>query len=462
MNKKHISVLTQLFNHDQILFDEINCANYSCDLSVSQSIIPTSYCVVFPKNNEEVIECVRFANIEKISLVPSGGRTGLSGGAVANENQIVVSFEKMNRVLEYNSVDQTIYCEVGITLETVQQYALKQNLIYPIDFATSATCQLGGNIATNAGGIHVVRYGSTRDWVRGLTVVTGSGDVLHCNQGLIKNSSGYDFRHLFIGSEGTLGFITEAILKFTTPPESTQTILFSLHDQRQLMSIFSQLQKLVPIIAFEFFSDFAMQCVMAENRVENPLQKNFAFYVIFEYEVNIVNQDKITDLFHKLIKEKIIFAVCFSGNKNEAERLWQYRKGISSALKKYSPCKFDIAVTPSKIAEFISSVNELLKNKYATMIPVCFGHIGDGNIHLNIIKSADHSPESFLNLIGEMKIDIYKLISKYQGTVSAEHGVGLLKKSYLHYSRSQAEIDVMHAIKKIFDPNGIMNPGKLL
>ncbi len=201
---------------ENILMDSDSKTIYGKD-SV-KNYISTPSAIVFPKNESHVLLLVEWANKTKTHLVPSGGRTGYSGGAVACNHEVVVSFEKMNHILDYNPEDQTVRCQSGVITKTLQNFAEEKHLYYPVDFASSGSSQIGGNIATNAGGIKVIRYGSTRNWIYGLNVVTGNGDLLKLNQGLVKNSTGYDLRHLFIGSEGTLGIITEATVKLTKPP----------------------------------------------------------------------------------------------------------------------------------------------------------------------------------------------------------------------------------------------------
>ena len=213
-----LNELKSLFKNT-VLVDGNSLAVYGKDWTTYYNI-NASACV-FPTQTSEVVALVKWARKNKISLVPSGGRTGLSGAACALNGEIIVSFEKMNRILDYNSIDQTVTCEAGVITETLQKFARSKNLYYPVDFAAKGSSQVGGNIATNAGGIKVVRYGMTRNWVTGLKVVTGSGEVLDLNKSLIKNATGYDLRHLFIGSEGTLGFIVEATLQLTVPPPAT-------------------------------------------------------------------------------------------------------------------------------------------------------------------------------------------------------------------------------------------------
>lgn len=210
-------------------------------------------CVVFPQNTKQVQDLVLLANQHHFALVPSGGRTGLSGGAAATQQEIVVALDKMNTIESFNAIENTVVCGAGTVTQVLQEFAKQHGLLYPVDFASAGSSQIGGNISTNAGGIHVIRYGMTRDWVLGLTVVTGKGDILHLNNGLLKNNTGYDLRHLFIGSEGTLGIITEACIKLTTPAKSSKVLLFSVADMQAIMQLFQHFNSALNLTAFEFF-----------------------------------------------------------------------------------------------------------------------------------------------------------------------------------------------------------------
>ncbi len=226
---------------------------------------PNPLAVVLPGNIEQVQQLVRYANEHRLALVPSGGRTGLSGAAVACQGEIVVSMERMNRILDFDPTDRSVTCEAGVITEVLQNFARDRGLYYPVDFASRGSSQIGGNIATNAGGIKVIRYGLTRDWVTGLKVVTGRGDLLDLNRGLIKNASGYDLRHLFIGSEGTLGIIVEATLNLTRPLREPVVMVLGVPDLDSIMSLYHIFRNKLELSAFEFFSELALRHVIAKG-----------------------------------------------------------------------------------------------------------------------------------------------------------------------------------------------------
>ena len=456
-------IVTQLINildKNRILLDDESKFIYGKDLT--RNYTPNPLAITFPKNEQEVIEIVKLANATKTGLVPSGGRTGYSGGAVAINQEIVVSFEKMNRILDFNSSDRNIACEPGVTTKAIQDFACQNNLFYPVDLASSGSCQIGGNIATNAGGIKVIRYGLTRNWVSGLKVVTGNGDLLELNCGLIKNSAGYDLRHLFICSEGTLGLITEATLKLIAPPSDTKVMLFAMPNHHHFIDLLNAFNAAVSITAFEFFSELAICHVIAESKLRHPFPAPSAFYILLEYESNKENDQLAMNIANQCLNENVIANALISENLQHAKNFWRYREEISMSLLKHFPYKYDIAVLPSKISPFIKEVDKTFNRIYPDLEIVWFGHVGDGNLHLNVLKPAQVSKEEFFSYCDKMSEKLYALIQKYQGTVSSEHGIGLLKKKFLHYSKHDEEINYMRSIKKIFDPNNIMNPGKLI
>src|SRR5690554_1098178 len=245
---------------------------------------PKPTAIVFPKTTEQVRELVLLANEHKISLVPSGGRTGLSAGAMATNGEVVVAFDHMNQIQDFNAMDRTVKCGAGVITQQLQEYAEQQDLFYPVDFASSGSSQLGGNISTNAGGIKVIRWGMTRDWVAGLTVVTGKGDILRLNKDLLKNNTGYDLRQLFIGGEGTLGFITEATMRLTRPPKNLTVLVLAIPELDDVMKVLSQFQNAMSLTTFEFFSDKAMRKVLAHNDLPEPFEGSADFYALIEFE----------------------------------------------------------------------------------------------------------------------------------------------------------------------------------
>ncbi len=453
-----------LFQHlpsEIISTEKQDLENYGRDWT--QYYHPNPSAILFPRNIKEVQQIVLLANEYKFSVVPSGGRTGLSGGAVAKKKEVVLSLEKMNKIISFHEADQILHVEAGVITETIQNFAKEKNLLYPVDFASKGSSQIGGNIATNAGGIHVVKYGLTRDWVLGLKVITGKGEILDLNKGLIKNATGYDFRHLFIGSEGTLGIIVEASLKLTRSPKNKKVILFGIPDMEKVVSVMNAFRKELDFLAFEFFSDNTVDYVMEHTQVKTPLPKRYPFYIILEFESDEgKNTEIVFSLYQKLYQKEWILDDAFAKDETSIKHLWGYRENISVSISSCVPYKNDLSVRISNISNFLKDVDEIVKSNYPRFIVLWYGHIADGNLHLNILKPEELSISDFETACKKINPFIFEMVKKYEGSISAEHGVGLLKKEYLQYSKSEEEINYMKQIKKIFDPNGILNPGKLL
>ena len=459
-----IDILTSIANivgADNLASDDGAKQIYGLDWTRFYS--PAPLCVVFPKSIEIVQALVLFASKNGISLVPSGGRTGLSGGAVARNGEVVVSFEKMNQVLEFDAIDQVVTVQPGVVTEALQQFADEQGLFYPVDFASAGSSQIGGNLATNAGGIKVLQYGLTRDWVVGLKVVTGAGELLDLNRSLIKNATGYDFRHLFIGSEGTLGFIVEASMKLARKPENLTVVLLAVPDMTNVISVMTQFRANVELTAFEFFSDKALEHVLAHSELSRPFTEPSAFYALIEFDQrNSAVMDAALGAFESCVEAGIAVDGVISQSEQQRKDIWRYREDISEAITPHTPYKNDVSVRVSKVSEFLKAVDVTVASAYPEFEIVWFGHIGDGNLHLNILKPADWPLDRFKRECEAVSEQVMKLVQRCAGSISAEHGVGLLKRDQLKYSRSAEEIALMKSMKRIFDPAGIMNPGKLL
>ena len=419
--------------------------------------------IVFPQSTEDVVNIVNWARANKVALVPSGGRTGLSGAACALNGEVVVSFEKMNKFLHFNEVESSVDIEPGVITEALQEYAKTKNLYYPVDFAARGSSQMGGNIATNAGGIKVVRYGLTRDWVIGLEVVTGAGEVLQLNNGLVKNATGLDLRHLFIGSEGILGFITKATIRLSAPPPPLKVFVFALDHLSSVMKVFSEFKNNCRLQAYEMFSEKALKHVLHSTGLPRPLETISDFYAVCEVETSSdADEENVLKVFERCLENGWITDGAMSQSDTQAKTFWRYREDISESLSVHSPYKNDIAVSISKVPDFMNDLDAVFSNAYPTWEVVWFGHIGDGNLHINILRPEGMSKETFVQECRKVDELVFKAVQKQGGSISAEHGVGVTKKSFLTFTRSQAEVELMKGIKKTFDPDNIMNPGKVI
>lgn len=424
---------------------------------------PAPSAVVFPRTTAQVAELVDWARRSGRALVPSGGRTGLSGGAVAGNGEVVVSMDRMRRVVELDESDATLTVEAGLPVGEIQRRAAEAGLFYPVDWAAAESSQVGGSVATNAGGIRVLRYGMTREWVRGLKVVTGAGEVLELNRGLVKNNTGLDLRHLFIGSEGVLGIITEVTVGLAPPPPQQSVLLLGFSGLDALMPAFAELRRRLKLSAFEMFDRHSVGHVRAGGGGEFPLEEPCDYHAVVEFDdPDGAAQETALAVFESLVEAGHVVDGVISQSQAQVEELWQWREAISESIAGHTPYKNDLAVRVSAVPSFLEKLDHLVADNYPDFEVVWFGHIGDGNLHMNVLKPEGWRVEDFHTACNRLSRKVFGLVDEYSGSVSAEHGVGLLKRDSLGYSRSRPEIGLMSRLKQVFDPDGIMNPGKMV
>lgn len=448
------------FDPNQIKTDSDSLDNWGKDWT--KHFAPAPNAIIFPKTTEEVAHIVRLANTHNVCLVPSGGRTGLSAGAVASNGEVVVSFDKMNAIGTFYEADQMVEVEAGVITKTLQEFANAKNLYYAVDFASSGSSQIGGNISTNAGGIKVIRYGMTRNQILGLTVVTGKGDILKLNEGMLKNATGYDFRHLFIGAEGTLGFITKALIKLEKQPVNLTAMVLGVPNFESVVTLLDRFGKALNLTAFEFFDSVAIDKVLTAGHAKEPFDSRTPFYVLLEFEaVSDDVLDTAMSVFESCAEDGLIEDGVMSQSVGQLHELWKLRESISETISVFTPYKNDVSVLIVHLGDFINDIEQIVKDNYPDFEICWFGHIGDGNLHLNILKPDTLSKDDFFAKCQMVNKYVFDTVKKYKGSISAEHGVGMTKKPYLDYTRSPIEIEYMKAVKAVFDPNGIMNRGKV-
>ena len=445
----------------QILNDSMSLQHYGQDRVKFLHAAPLA--VALPKTIEEVQHIVKYAITHQIKLTPSGGRTGLTGAATATQGELIVALDKMNKIINLNLLERLVTCEPGLILQTLHEFTSKHQLFYPIHLAAEGSCQIGGNIATNAGGVNVIRYGGTRQWVAGLKVVTGTGALLSLNnQGLIKNNTGYALHELFIGSEGTLGIIVEATLRLTRLPQQTRVLIMGHHAIEDVVQTFHYFQTKLDLLAFEMFDQAALENVVQHTACTYPLTTKTPFYSLIEFEQDSHDTEQtVLSLFETCLEKHIVQDGTLSQNETQYYNLWRYRENISESIASYMPYKYDISVPIDKICIFYKETCTLLKKHYPDFKSVWFGHIGDGNLHLNILSPHHGPPDHFYRQCNQLSPLFFSLLQQYHGSISAEHGIGLTKKDYLSFTRTHEEIDIMRSIKKLLDPHNIMNPGKI-
>lgn len=457
-----LNFLKKIFKDKQILQNERDLKVYGRDWLSHFTAEPSL--ILFPENEEELRQLVLWARQWKKKLVPSGGRTGLSGGATASQKEVVVSFDKMNRILSFDPILGSVTCEAGVITEHIQNYVNEKGFFFPIHFSAQGSSQIGGNIATNAGGIKVIRFGLMRQWVMSLRVITGTGEILQLGRPLIKEASGYDLKQLFIGSEGTLGFILEATLKCTSKLKKTHLLFLAFEELSSLLPLFQCMRESFTLCSFEFMTDPAIQKVInsKSSSLSLPFEKAYPFYLLIEVEDESEKaEDRLFSVYEHMDKKGWIQEGLISQSSQQTKEFWALRENISESLAPFSPYKNDISVPISQIPSFIEDLEKIIQTHYPKFQVLWFGHIGDGNLHINILKPESWSLGEFVSHCKKVDPLVFDLVQKKGGSVSAEHGIGLLKKPFLSFSRSPGEIKIMKEIKKIFDPDRIMNPGKV-
>ena len=424
---------------------------------------PAPSAIAFPRETDEVARLVKLCNEFAVPIVPSGGRTGLAAGAVAHRGELVVSLAKMNRMEPVDPLAHAVRVQAGAVTQAGHEHCAAAGLFWPIDLASKGSSQVGGNIATNAGGVKVIRYGLTRNWVLGLQVVTGTGDILELNGALEKNNTGYDLRQLFIGSEGTLGIITEATLRLCRAPGNLDVFLFAVQDLAGVLSLFRDARRGPFVIsAYEFFTANCLSRVVAHRGLRSPfLPGEAGCYVLMEVE-RPVQFEILVEWLGDAVEEQRVLDGVLAQNPREAHELWALREGISETLAATEvPHKNDVTLPVSELWAFCDELTAFFAMYYPGWEICNFGHIGDGNLHINVLKPPNMTVEEFHQRTNSVDHALFRLVHKHGGSISAEHGIGLLKKEYLPYSRTAAEMTIFRSVKRALDPNGIMNPGKV-
>ncbi|MFK8052026.1 MAG: FAD-binding oxidoreductase [Woeseiaceae bacterium] len=426
----------------------------------------TASTVVCPSNVSQVSAIVALCARAKVAVVPQGGNTGLCGGAVAERGQVILSLTKMNAAPEVFADDDVVQVEAGCLLADIQAAAAAHDRLFPLSLSAEGSCQIGGNLSTNAGGVNFVRYGGARDQVLGLQVVLANGRIIDDRHHLRKNNAGYDWKHWFIGAEGTLGVVTAASLKLWPKPQkrlvawlSCESLGDVVSTYRETMANFGSL-----VSAFELISDRA--CRFVERRYPDlgaPSQARWSALIEWHGSNYEIADDAILGFLAGLQRRSIISEAIIAQSESQAERFWQVRHAISSSQRPEGVSfKHDIALPLSKIASFAEQTESALLNLVSGLRPVCFGHMGDGNLHYNISQPRDMDAQDFLVFREPVSSLVHKAVLGAGGTISAEHGIGMKKREWLRTQIGDDAYQTMLAQKRMLDPDNIMNPGKVL
>lgn len=427
-------------------------------------------CVLKPATVEEVAAIVQLAVATRTSIVPQGGNTGLCGAATPDSSgkQVILNLSRMRRILEIDAISNTVTVEAGCTLAEVQQAADEAGRLFPLSLASEGSCEIGGNLSTNAGGVQVLRYGNMRELVLGLEVVLSSGEIWNGLRGLRKDNTGYDLKQLFIGAEGTLGIITKAVLKLFPKPRAKSTALVALETPRDALALlaFAQGECGDRITAFELFSAACLALVLKHfPQVPPPFSLAYPQYALIELsECGETDVDTVLQkTLGKALEQGLVLDAVLAASLSQASDLWKLREYISEAqAAEGKNIKHDISLPISRIADFLDVADAEVAAAYPGVKIVSFGHLGDGNLHYNVAAPPGWDGEVFLEQQRDINRMVHDAVFRFGGSISAEHGLGQYKREEILRYKPLIEMELMRAIKRSLDPLGIMNPGKVL
>jgi D-lactate dehydrogenase (cytochrome) len=459
--------LSRIVGDAGLLTSPGDCAPYATDWRKRYAGRPLA--VVKPGSTAQTAEVVRACAEARVAIVPQGGNTGLCGGATpdASGTQIVLNLSRLDRVREIDAGNNTMTAEAGCVLSGLQEAARGAGRLFPLSLAAEGSCELGGNLSTNAGGTGVLRYGNARDLVLGLEVVLPSGEVWDGLRALRKDNTGYDLKQLFIGAEGTLGVITAAVLKLFPMPKSRATAIAALRAPEQALRLLelTQARCAERLTAFELFSHHCLELVLKHfPGTAAPFGVPHPQYVLVETtDPGEAASEVLEAALSEAMEKQLVVDAVIAQSESQALSLWAVRDNISEAQAREGPnIKHDISVPVSSIARFIGATDAELAGAYPGARMVVFGHLGDGNLHYNVSSPEAVAPDAFLRETESVNRIVHDSVARFRGSISAEHGLGQLKREEIRRYKSPVELELMRAIKRALDPLGIMNPGKVI
>jgi len=441
----------------RVLTDSSEVAGYNEDWL--RTVRGASRCVLKPRDTHEVAGILAHCGTRGLAVCPQGGNTGLVGGSVPVFDEVIVSTQLMNKIESIDTSSGVAVCQSGVVLEQLDRGLAEQGLMVPLDLGAKGSCHIGGNVSTNAGGLRLLRYGSLHGSVLGVEAVLANGVVVDCLSSMKKDNTGYDLKHLFIGSEGTLGLVTKVSIACPTRPKSINLALLSLPNFESVVKTFKECKgRLGEILSScEFIDSDSMVCVTENLKLTCPLDPN-NFYMLIETSGSHGEHDeeKLNMFLEYMMGEGVVEDGTVATVPSKQGEIWQLRERLAEALMKDGYCyKYDISLPLSVFYESILVMKERLGNNVTRVVG--YGHIGDGNMHLNIT-----TPEYKQDVMDKIEPFLYEWTSRHKGSISAEHGLGFKKRNFIHFSKSDSAIFLMKQIKSVFDPKGIMNPYKVL
>jgi FAD/FMN-containing dehydrogenase len=426
--------------------------------------------LVRPASTQEVARVLALCNERRVPIVPQGGNTGLVGGQIpgSSGNEIILSLQRMKEVREIDAGAHAMTIEAGATLAEAQAAALGADLLFPLSLASEGTCTIGGNLSTNAGGVAVIAYGNARELTMGLEVVLADGRVLNGLNKLRKNNTGYDLKNLFIGAEGTLGIITAATLKLFPNPRALATAFIGLKNPANALRLLELTRKFAgnSVTSFEILPRIGLDFALRHTPgTRDPLGASHPWYVLVELSSQMADgvDDTIAALLEAALAEDVIDDAALAANLEQRNAFWRLRESLSEAQRfEGGSIKHDVSVPVSQAPPFIEKATAAVEAFLPGARVVAFGHLGDGNIHFNVSQPIGADKETYLAQWSAMNEVVHAIVAEFQGSISAEHGIGQLKRALLRRTKDPVSLEVMRAIKATLDPNGILNPGKVL
>ena len=455
MQKDFLGSLAAIVGENNVLTGESDTAPYTTDWR--RQYRGAAVGVVRPATAAEVSGVVRLCAEARVAIVPQGGNTGLSGASVptGKQREIVLSLARMNRIRELDTLNDTLTAEAGCVLADIQRAAGDAGRLFALSLGAEGSCQIGGNLSTNAGGVNVLRYGNTRDQVLGIEAVLPDGRVWHGLRGLRKDNSGYDLKQLFIGAEGTLGVITAAVLKLHPQPTASATAWVAVESPQRAVELLSHVRNTCGnrLTAFELLSRTCANAVFSHRtEIRDPLPSG-SWHVLVEL-ADSGTGDALNQLLERALDTGLAANAVVAKNDSESRALWSIRHAVPEA--QFANVKHDISVAISKVPEFIERAGAALKAAFPGAPIYCFGHVGDGNLHYNVGDATLLARRDEVNRI------VYDAVAALEGSISAEHGLGQLKREEITRHKDPLELELMRAVKQALDPQGLMNPGKVL
>jgi FAD/FMN-containing dehydrogenase len=424
--------------------------------------------VLRPGATAEVSEICKLATAHKIALVPQGGNTGLVGGQTPHNGEVVVSLRRLDKIREIDAASNTMTCEAGVVLQIAQQRARDVDRLFPLSLGAEGSCTIGGNLSTNAGGTAAIVYGTARDLVLGLEVVLADGRLINGLNKLKKDNTGYDLRNLFVGAEGTLGIITAAVLKMFPRPRSVETAFIGLPSPQAALDLLTLAQERFgnTVTSFELLAQIAVEFTLKHGaNCRAPLAGAHPWYVLMEVssQANEGVPEQFEELLAAGIERGIVEDAVIAANLEQAKAFWHLRLEMSDAQKpEGGSIKHDVSVPISAVPAFLKEAAVVVQKLIPGARLVPFGHLGDGNIHYNVSQPVGVDKAAFLARWHEVNDAVHAIVAKYRGSISAEHGIGVLKRDLLPHVKDPTALDIMRSLKRTLDPNNILNPGKVL